>query len=222
MKIATFAERLAEAMRFREVSQTELHNRTGINKSSISTYLKGEYEAKQKKVYEIARALSVSPAWLMGYDVSINGDNKDDTETETPPRRKGVKIPIYGSIVAGIPETAEQDILGWFEIPEELAERGDYYMLKVHGMSMSPDICDGDYVLVRQQETAHSGDICVINVNGDECTLKEIQITPEGVLLVGYNQAEYKPKFYTNEEVERLPLRIQGVVIQCIRKYKEY
>ena len=81
MKIATFAERLAEAMRIREVSQTELHNRTGINKSSISTYLKGEYEAKQNKVYEIARALSVSPAWLMGYDVSMNGEEKENAET---------------------------------------------------------------------------------------------------------------------------------------------
>lgn len=81
MKIATFAERLAEAMRIREVSQTELHNRTGINKSSISTYLKGEYEAKQNKVYEIARALSVSPAWLMGYDVSITGEEKENAET---------------------------------------------------------------------------------------------------------------------------------------------
>ncbi len=77
MKIATFAERLAEAMRIREVSQTELHNRTGINKSSISTYLKGEYEAKQNKVYEIARALNVSEAWLMGYDVSINSEAND-------------------------------------------------------------------------------------------------------------------------------------------------
>ena len=81
MKIATFAERLAEAMRIREVSQTELHNRTGINKSSISTYLKGQYEAKQNKVYEIARALSVSPAWLMGYDVSMNGEEKENAET---------------------------------------------------------------------------------------------------------------------------------------------
>ncbi len=77
MKIATFAERLAEAMRIREVSQTELHNRTGINKSSISTYLKGEYEAKQNKVYEIARALNVSEAWLMGYDVGMNSESND-------------------------------------------------------------------------------------------------------------------------------------------------
>lgn len=74
MKIATFAERLAEIMRIRDVSLTELHNRTGINKSSISTYLKGGYEAKQNKVYEIARALNVSEAWLMGYDIPMERD----------------------------------------------------------------------------------------------------------------------------------------------------
>lgn len=202
---------LRELRKKKELTQGELAKLTGLTVSAISMYETGQREPSFEVLETLADFFNVDMNRLLGTQAQ-----------ETPPRRKAVKIPIYGSIVAGVPETAEQDILGWFEIPEELAERGDYYMLKVHGMSMSPDICDGDYVLVRQQETARSGDICVINVNGDECTLKEIQITPEGVLLVGYNQAEYKPKFYTNEEVERLPLRIQGVVIQCIRKYKEY
>ncbi len=50
MKNSTFAKRLAEAMEIRDLNQTDLHNLTKINKSSISTYLKGEYEAKQDKV----------------------------------------------------------------------------------------------------------------------------------------------------------------------------
>lgn len=61
------------------MSQTELHERTKIGKSSISTYLKGEYEAKQDRVDIIARALNVSPVWLMGYDVDI-----EPPKNETP------------------------------------------------------------------------------------------------------------------------------------------
>ena len=72
MKSATFAERLSEAMQIREITQTELHRRTGINKSSINTYLKGGYKAKQDKVDILAEALNVSPVWLMGFDVPMN------------------------------------------------------------------------------------------------------------------------------------------------------
>lgn len=75
MKSATFAERLSEAMQIREITQTELHRRTGINKSSINTYLKGGYKAKQDKVDILAEALNVSPVWLMGFDVPMNRKN---------------------------------------------------------------------------------------------------------------------------------------------------
>ena len=92
MKTATFAERLAEAMRVREVSQTELHNRTGINKSSISTYLKGTYEAKQDKVYKMARALNVSPAWLMGYDGSVAEEEKNTRLVEMGKRIRDARL----------------------------------------------------------------------------------------------------------------------------------
>lgn len=71
MKVATFAERLKEAMETRRINQTELHEKTGIGKPSISTYLKGDYQPKQDKVDIIATALSVNPAWLMGYSVPM-------------------------------------------------------------------------------------------------------------------------------------------------------
>lgn len=80
MKITKFSKRLKEAMELRGISQTELHEKTGIGKSSISTYLKGEYQAKQDKVDLIAEALSVDPAWLMGYDVPSQNSCYQDTE----------------------------------------------------------------------------------------------------------------------------------------------
>ena len=63
-----FINRLKNIMKERKITQTELSKRTGIRQSSISDWLNDRYEPKQDKVYIIAKALNVSPAWLLGYD----------------------------------------------------------------------------------------------------------------------------------------------------------
>lgn len=66
-----FINRLKNIMKERKITQTELAKRTGIRQSSISDWLNDRYEPKQDKVYIIAKALNVSPAWLLGYDENI-------------------------------------------------------------------------------------------------------------------------------------------------------
>ena len=68
----TIAQRIREGLNIRGMKQSDLVSATGIGKSSISTYLTGEYEPKQKNIYKIAQALNVSEAWLMGFDVPMN------------------------------------------------------------------------------------------------------------------------------------------------------
>ncbi len=67
----TTAERIKEALNLRGMKQSDLVEKTGIGKSSISTYISGAYEPKQRNIYKIAKALDVSEAWLMGYDVPM-------------------------------------------------------------------------------------------------------------------------------------------------------
>ena len=67
----SIANRMKSAMSNLKISQAELVKRTGIGKSSISTYLTGEYEPKQKNLYKIASALNVNEAWLMGLNVPM-------------------------------------------------------------------------------------------------------------------------------------------------------
>ena len=69
--IDTFANRLNSAMRIRNIKATELSEKTGISKSSLSEYINGKYEAKQDGVYLLAKALNVNEAWLMGLDVPM-------------------------------------------------------------------------------------------------------------------------------------------------------
>ena len=68
-KVESFSKRLRIGLDRKSMTQTELSIRSGISKSSISRYLKGDWEGKQEAVYALAGALGVSVSWLMGYDV---------------------------------------------------------------------------------------------------------------------------------------------------------
>lgn len=81
------SQRIAKALELRGMRQSELRKLTKIPKSSMSLYLSGAYEPKQDRIYSIAKALNVSEAWLMGYDVPMsrneNTPNKQElTESE--------------------------------------------------------------------------------------------------------------------------------------------
>lgn len=71
-----FINRLKNIMKERKITQTELAKRTGIRQSSISDWLNDRYEPKQDKVYIIAKALNVSPAWLLGYDEPLTNQTE--------------------------------------------------------------------------------------------------------------------------------------------------
>ncbi|PZI98494.1 transcriptional regulator [Staphylococcus aureus] len=91
----SFKDRLKQIMSERKISQSELSRRTGIGRNSISDYLNGKNEAKQDKVFELAKALNVNEAWLMGFDISKNRkiENNDITSIYsklTPPRQSNV------------------------------------------------------------------------------------------------------------------------------------
>lgn len=77
-----FINRLKSVMAEHKITQTELAKRTGIRQSSISDWLNNRYEPKQDKVYLLANALNVSPAWLLGYDEPDTSKFKDGYYTD--------------------------------------------------------------------------------------------------------------------------------------------
>jgi repressor LexA len=81
-------------------------------------------------------------------------------------------IPLVGSIAAGVPITADQQVQETLPLPESLVGKGDLFMLKVKGESMiNAAICDGDYVVIRQQKDANNGEIVAAMIDG-EATVK--------------------------------------------------
>ena len=81
-------------------------------------------------------------------------------ESTSPAVGDAVMVPLVGRIAAGIPITADQQVDEVFPLPRQLTGKGELFMLKVVGESMiDAAICDGDWVVVRQQQTAENGDI---------------------------------------------------------------
>ena len=69
-----FSERLAYLMDQTGLSKSQIADICGINRSNITRYLNGEYEAKQDVIYALATHFNVSPAWLLGYDVPMQDE----------------------------------------------------------------------------------------------------------------------------------------------------
>lgn len=94
------------------------------------------------------------------------------TASELSPIGDAAMVPLVGRIAAGIPITADQQVEEVVPLPRQLVGQGDLFMLKVVGDSMiDAAICDGDFVVVRQQQTAENGDI-VAALLDDEATVK--------------------------------------------------
>jgi repressor LexA len=103
-----------------------------------------------------------------------------------------VNVSLVGRIAAGIPITAEQNVEAVFPLPRQVVGQGNVFMLKVQGDSMiDAAICDGDYVVVREQQTAENGDIVAAMLN-DEATVKVFKQRDGKTWLLPRNSA-YEP-----------------------------
>ena len=103
-----------------------------------------------------------------------------------------VNVSLVGRIAAGVPITAEQNVEAVFPLPRQVVGNGNVFMLKVQGDSMiDAAICDGDYVVVREQQTAENGDIVAAMLN-DEATVKVFKQRDGKTWLLPRNSA-YEP-----------------------------
>ena len=106
--------------------------------------------------------------------------------------REATRVPMVGRIAAGAPLPAEESAGDSFPLPRELVGEGDLFMLKVTGDSMiGAAITDGDWVVIRQQSDAESGEIVAAMIDG-EATVKTLKRSGDHVWLMPHNPA-YPP-----------------------------
>lgn len=171
--VDTFTNRLNKAISLRGIKPIELSEKTGIDKSKISSYMSGRYKAKQDGVYLLAHALDVSEVWLMGYDVPM--ERNDNIESNVFPIADiPKKVPVVGKISAGLPILATENIEGYEFAPSSQIKEGyTYFYLRVQGDSMNLKFNEGDIVLVQKQDTLENDEIGVILVDGNDATVKK-------------------------------------------------
>lgn len=191
------------------LTQKDIAAFVGVSEATVSRWESGDIENMGRdKIAKLSKILKISPGQIAGY--------MEDEDTRK--KSKGVKIPVLGRVVAGIPIDAMEEIIDYEEISEDMARQGDFFALQVKGDSMEPRIVDGDVVIVRKQEDVDSGDIAIILVNGDEATIKKVQKFDGGINLVPTNSA-YPVLTYTNKEIEQLPVRVIGKVVELRAKF---
>ena len=226
--MGSFAQRLRDAMQSAGLKAVDLHERTGISKASISEYLSGNYEPKQKNVYRLAEALHVAPSYLMGLSEreppasapAPPAPQKSDGLPVIPIDDRTFRVPVVGRVAAGQPIIADKEIIGYESIDDKYAHDGyTYFGLRIEGKSMEPTIMDGDIVIVRRQDYIESGQIGIILIDGECATAKEVKESPEGITLIGHNAAVYTPHFYSAREIQDLPVQVIGRVVQLVRRF---
>ena len=190
------------------LTQAELAKKLGVAPSTVGMYERGQREPDFETLEKIANYFSVNMNTLLGKENAI-----DIVSTS-----HGIKIPVLGKVAAGIPITAVENILDYEEISSEMASSGEYVALKIQGSSMEPRMFEGDVVIVRVQSSVEHGEVAVVMVDGSEATVKKVQFLSNGILLQPFNPS-YEPIFYSNEEIEKLPVRIFGKVVECRQKY---
>lgn len=201
-----FRIRLKELRESRNLSQYSFARHFGISQSTVGNWESGIRQPKTDVLEKIAEYFNVSVDYLLGREES-------DNNTTDP-----TWINVLGRVAAGIPIEAIEEVIDREQISEAMARNGSYIGLQIHGASMEPRMREGDVVIVRLQDDCESGDTVVAMVNGDEATCKILQKTPDGISLLSTNPM-YPPMFFANRDIETLPVRIIGKVVELRAKF---
>lgn len=196
-----FSEQLKMLRNKKRLSQAKLADELGVSASTVAMWESGEREPKNYETLEL-----IADYFNVNMEVLLTG------------KLSPTKIPVLGRVIAGIPIEAVEEIIDYEEIPQSMAKNGEYFALQIKGDSMEPKFSAGDVVIVRKQEDVDNGDIAIVLVNGNEATVKKIRKFDGGINLIPTN-SNYDVITYTNTQIEQLPVRIIGKVVELRAKF---
>lgn len=204
------------------ISIYELSERVGIPIEEACELIDDENSEREwnfTDVLDLASALNIGVSKLLKWNTGLLTREQYTTMADFDRMHINAfyegKVPLLGRVPAGPENWVSDDIEDWINF--EPKEPGEYVALRISGSSMEPTMMDGDIVFVRLQQEVRSGDLAVVRVNGDEDTCKEVQVMDDGLLLIAHNPSVYKPRFYSAEQIERLPVQIKGKVVALKR-----
>lgn len=208
-RVSNIADRLREYRDKYKLTLQDVSEKTGIPSQTLNRYELGQRIPKIDTAVKIAEALRINPLWLQGYNAS---EEEMPLPANAIPYREIHMAPIVGTIPAGYPALALEDVEGYASIP--YPDEENYFFLRVNGNSMvNAGIQTGDLVLIKKQTCAEDGQIVAARVNGDEATLKRFKQQGDTVLLLPENPS-YEPRIVSVKEFEMGDAQIIGVAIE--------
>lgn len=204
--MSVFAQRLEELLAQNDMTAAELSRKTGIPESAISNYRAGKYEAKQRRLEQLSKALHTTPAYLMGWELQ-DAASSSEIPPGFQPLPRTHKVPIVGRIACGQPITAEENIEDYADVPE--GRRVDFCLLCEGDSMIEAGIDDGDVVYIRKQPDIENGEIAAVRI-GNEATLKRVYKYPDRLVLQPENRS-YPPMTYVGEEMNQISIEGKAV-----------
>lgn len=173
------------------VSNEYIASQLGVNRSTVTRWLKGDTKVTNPEVIE-------KLSFILGVDVEslINSEERYEK-------------PVLGEVKAGYDLLIDENFEGYEQVTQDDYYRGDFF-LRVVGNSMSgAHIHDGDLLYVKKCNDVPSGTIAVVLINRCEVTVKKV-IKKEGLLILEPANPSVDVRYYSQEEVESLPVEIIG------------
>jgi len=181
------------------IYQKDLAKLLKVSTPAINYYENEKRAIDTKTASILADYFNVSIDFLLG---------KSDVRK---PNTKSSKIPILGIVKAGYDWLAQENIIDYVTLKENLTNIDEYFALRITGESMLPLLSNGDLVIIHKQNDVESGQTAVILINDEEATVKKVIKTNDGIELHSINPY-YPPKKFTNEEIKNIPVKIIGRV----------
>ena len=215
------AKRISEAIEKSGLSYPELERATGISKSSLQRYATGVTKKIPIDCIErIAEATNSDARYLMCWEEPQAPASypANATPAATSQRRP---VQFWGGVAAGVGAYAEGVAVRTMPAnDEDMIDGYDYAWLEVEGDSMYPDLQDGDYVLVRVQDTAENGDLIVALID-DGCerlgVVKRLELVEGHHLTLISTNPSYPPRVFVGEQMNSV--HIFGIVVSSQRKW---
>lgn len=185
------------------LSQVNLAKKLNISRSSIGMFESDARIPTTDTLIRYAKFFGVSLDYLLGNDLPIEGQDY-------------ITINVYGSIPAGVPIEAIEDISDTEDISfKDFDKNKTYIGLKVEGDSMYPKYLDGDTIILELTSDCESYTDAAVYVNGYEATLKTVIKNDNGTITLMPINTSYPPKTYGKDDD---PVRVLGVVKEIRRK----
>ena len=191
-----------------KLTQSDLAKIAGVTDKAVSSWEKGTRSPKLQYTKSICEHFGID---LNAFIDENNNIYSPGLPSNAIPFVPSYKAPIIGSIPAGYPVLAIEDIEGYADIP--YSDEENYFFLRVNGNSMEPKIHTGDLVLIRRQAYAEDGQITAARVNGDEATLKRYKRQGDMVLLIPENSA-FDARIVPIKDFEIGDAQIIGVALE--------